>query len=276
MGKTIMDEQKTARVGVRDLQRLRRQGRRLVAITAYDHAFAQLADQAGVDLILVGDSLGMTCLGFATTVPVTLEHMLHHTAAVCRGVRRAMVIADMPFMSYHLSPEQALVNAARFLQEAGADGVKLEGGERLAPTVQRLVQAGIPVLGHIGILPQSVLADGGYHVRGRSPGEAAQLLADAQALAAAGAFAVVVEGVASAVAGQITAAVDIPTIGIGAGADCDGQIQVLHDLLGLTPEFVPKHAKPYLQLATQVRQALEQYGEEVRAGSFPGQEQSFT
>jgi 3-methyl-2-oxobutanoate hydroxymethyltransferase len=262
-------------VNVRQLQRMAAAGDRIVALTAYDTATARLVEAAGVDLVLVGDSLGMTILGHRTTVPVTLSDILHHTAAVVRGVKRAMVVADMPFMTYQVSPEQALSNAARCLQEAGADAVKLEGGSGMAPTIARLVQAGVPVMAHIGLMPQSVLTEGGYRVRGRGESEAAALLADAEAVQQAGAFALVLECVTATVAERITAALQIPTIGIGAGAGCSGQIQVVHDLLGLSGEKVPRHAKTYVNLAQQIRAAVETYAAEVRHGQFPGAEHSF-
>ncbi len=236
---------------------------------------ARLADESGVDLILVGDSLGMTMLGYETTIPVTLRDCLHHTAAVKRGVKRAMVVADMPFLTYQISPEQALRNAGRLLQESGADAVKLEGGERLAPTIRRLVECGIPVLGHIGILPQSVMAEGGYHVQGRTPETAAQMRRDAAAVQEAGAFALVLEGLPLALSQEITDSSTIATIGIGAGPHCDGQIQVLHDILGLFEDFVPRHTKRYAALADQIRAALAAYRDEVRDGRFPSEEQSF-
>ena len=263
------------KVGVQQIRKWTAAGRRLVVVTAYDALMARLADESGVDMILVGDSLGMTMLGYETTIPVTLRDCLHHTAAVKRGAKRAMVVADMPFLTYQISPEQALRNAGRLLQEAGADAVKLEGGERLAPTIRRLVDCGVPVLGHIGILPQSVKAEGGYRVQGRTPEAAAQLQRDAAAVQTAGAFALVLECLPMALSQEITAGTAIPTIGIGAGPHCDGQIQVLHDILGLFEDFVPHHTKRYAALADQIRQALAAYRDEVRGGSFPTEEQSF-
>lgn len=263
------------KVTVRTLQQMRKEHLPITALTAYDFQFARLVDSAGADLILVGDSLGMTTLGFETTIPVTLEDMLRHTAAVVRGVKRALVIADMPFLTYHVSPGQALINAGRMLQEAGAGGVKLEGGRAIAKTVAKLTGAGIPVLGHIGILPQSVLTDGGYRVHGRSSDEARALLDDAQALADAGAFAIVLEGLPAGLAAKITANTDIPTIGIGAGPNCNGQIQVLHDLLGLFHRFVPKHAKCYAHLAETVAAAVQAYRQDVVDGTFPAEENTF-
>ena len=250
-------------------------GEKICALTAYDYTFAHLADEMDVDLILVGDSLGMTVLGYENTIPVTLEQSLHHTAAVARGVSRGLVIGDMPFLTYHLSAEQALENAGRYLQEAGADGVKLEGGRKMSTTIERLVSAGIPVLGHIGILPQSVLAEGGYRVHGRTKEEFAMLKEDAKAVEAAGAFAMVLEGIPIERSRELTAMLSIPTIGIGAGLHCDGQVQVVHDILGLFEKFVPKHTKRYAELAEAVRSAMGAYHEEVKAGKFPAEEHSF-
>lgn len=264
------------KVSTRALLRMAAAGEPIVVCTAYDALFGRLVDEAGVDVILVGDSLGMTVLGYENTIPVTLDQMLHHTAAVSRSVTRAMVVGDMPFMTYHLNPEQALTNAARFLQEAGADAVKLEGGARMAPIVERLVRSGIPVLGHIGILPQAVLVDGGYHVRGRTPEEAEKLKEDARAIAQAGAFGIVLEGLPTDLGGEITEALAIPTIGIGAGPKCSGQVQVIHDILGLFEEFVPRHTRQYASLANTVRNALTQYCADVRGRAFPGKEQSFS
>ncbi len=264
------------KLGVRELRQRKQTGERIVSVTAYDAQMARLVDEAGVDFILVGDSLGMTMLGYKTTIPVTMEDCLRHTAAVVRGARRAMVVGDMPFLTCHLGPEEALRQAARFLQEAGADGVKVEGGVEMAPTIRRMVQAGIPVMGHVGLLPQAVLAEGGYRVHGRTPEDADAVFADAVAVAEAGAFAVVLEGVTSSLAQRVTEALAVPTIGIGAGPRCDGQIQVLHDLLGLFEDFVPRHTKRYAELGAAVRQAIGAYGEDVRAGRFPGKEQSFS
>jgi len=267
---------KAERVGVRELAALKREGKPIVVVTAYDTGMARFADQVGVDLVLVGDSLGMTVLGYRTTIPVTLADCLHHTAAVVRGVQRAMVIADMPFLSYQISPEQALTNAGMLMQQAGADGVKLEGGEIMAPTVRRLVDCGVPVLGHIGILPQQVKTEGGYRVQGRTPEAADHLRRDAAALQAAGAFAVVLEGIPLTLSRDLSDMLDIPTIGIGAGPHCSGQVQVLHDILGLSEDHLPRHAKRYAHLGEAVRAALTAYSDEVRSGTFPGQEHSFT
>lgn len=249
---------------------------RLACLTAYDAGMARLLDEAGIPLILVGDSVANTMLGHATTLPVTLEQMLHHTAAVARGVAGALVVGDMPFMSYQAGDDQAVRNAGRFLQEAGADAVKLEGGRLRAGLIRRLVDNGIPVMGHIGLTPQSVLALGGYKVQGRQPEAAAALLADAEALDQAGVFSLVLECVPAALAQTITQAVSVPTIGIGAGPACDGQILVLHDMLGLTPPgATAKFVKRYAELGTAVSQAVQQYQSEVESGVFPTPEQSY-
>lgn len=255
--------------------RFGKDGRRIVALTAYDFPFARLVDASGVDLILVGDSLGMTVLGYENTVKVTMDDMLRHTAAVARGVRRALVVADMPYLSYHISDEQALANAGRFIQEAGAQAVKLEGGRRMQSRVELLVTSGIPVLGHLGILPQSVLVDGGYHVRGRTEADVTDLLEDAAALVEAGVFAIVLEGITADVAARITESIPVPTIGIGAGLGCDGQVQVIHDILGLMPDFAPRHAKQYADLGALISEAIGHYCEEVRQGQFPDEENTF-
>jgi 3-methyl-2-oxobutanoate hydroxymethyltransferase len=241
-------------------------------LTAYDAATARLLDEAGIPLLLVGDSLGMVVLGYADTTAVTMEDMLHHTKAVVRGSRRALVVADMPFMSYTVSIERALDNAARFVQEAGAQAVKLEGGEAVAETIRRLVAAGIPVMGHVGLTPQQVLNLGGFRVQGRSRDAAEQILRDALAVAAAGAFALVLECIPAELAGLITETLEIPTIGIGAGPDCDGQVQVIHDALGWIPDFTPKHAKRYADLDETIRGAAKRYADEVRAKRFPAAE----
>ncbi len=264
------------KISVRQLRQMAERQEKIVAITAYDATTAQLVDECGVHLILVGDSMGMTMLGYKTTIPVTIQQCLHHTAAVVRRTQHALVVGDMPFLTYQISPEEALRNAGRFLQEAGADAVKLEGGANVAPCVKRLVSAGIPVLSHIGIMPQSVLAEGGYRVRGRNPEEAEQLLADALAIQDAGAFGIVLEGLPMQLSKRITEQLDIPTIGIGAGPFCDGQVQVIHDLLGLFEDFVPKHAKQYANLAEATRNAVSQYVSEVQDGQFPDEEHSFS
>lgn len=247
---------------------------RFAVLTAADFLTAQLIDEAGLPMILVGDSLGMTVLGYDTTLPVTLEQMLHHTAAVRRGAPRAMVITDLPFLTYQASVAEAIINAGRCVKEAGADGVKLEGGELRVPQVKALVENGIPVLGHIGLLPQSVHAMGGYRVQGRTEEEIERLLRDARALEEAGVFAMVLEAMPAETARRITEAVSVPTIGIGAGPHCDGQILVVHDMLGMT-ERPPKFVKRYADLRTAMRQAISAYRAEVEAGAFPGPEHQY-
>lgn len=249
--------------------------RRLVALTAYDYGMARLVDEAGAALVLVGDSLGMTVLGYKDTLPVTMEDMLRHTAAVARGVTRAVVVTDLPFLSYQVSVAQAVENAGRCLKEAGASAVKIEGGVSRAETIRALVDNGIPVLGHVGLLPQSVRAGGGYRIRGREAEDAARVLDDARAVAQAGAFAVVLEGIPAALAAEITASVDVPTIGIGAGPRCDGQILVLHDLLGLYGGRQPRFVKRYADLGPVILEALKRYADEVEAGVFPGPEHAY-
>lgn len=243
-------------------------GERLVVITAYDSPSARLADEAGVDAILVGDSLGMTVLGYRDTLSVTMDEMLHHVAATSRGATRAMVIADMPFMSFQVTAEDALRNAGRFLSEAGATAVKVEGGRRVAETVRRIVDAGIPVMGHVGLTPQSVHALGGYRVQAKETMAALALIDDCRALEEAGAFAVVLECIPAELAEIATAAVDIPTIGIGAGIGCDGEVQVFHDLVGLS-ERTPRHASRYAEVGSAIRDAITRYVADVRSGAFP-------
>ena len=246
---------------------------RIPALTAADAASGRLLDEAGIPLILVGDSLGMTVLGYSSTLPVTLEQMLHHTAAVVRGVKNAMVVADMPFLTYQVNDDEAVRNAGRFLQEAGADAVKLEGGAERGALIRRMVLNGIPVMGHIGLTPQSV-KELGYAVQGRGAG-GVKMIADAKALEEAGVFALVLEACPAPLAAEITATVSIPTIGIGAGAGCDGQILVLNDMLGLFSEFRPKFVKVYAELGEHMRQAFTAYASDVREGRFPGKEHGY-
>ncbi len=245
---------------------------KITCVAAYDYAMARILDEVGIQLILVGDSLAMTVLGYKNTLPVSMEDMLRHTAAVVRGVTNALVVADMPFLSYQVSEEQALLNAGRFIKEAGAGAVKLEGGAIRAPLVRRLVENGIPVLGHIGLTPQSVGVIGGYKVQGRVRKEAAGLMADARALEKAGAFALIVECVPAAVGEGITRLVRIPTIGIGAGPSCDGQILVAHDMLGMYSDLTPRFARRYADLGRLMKQAFAEYRKEVETGKFPGPE----
>ncbi len=248
---------------------------RIVALTAYDALMARLVDEAGCDLILVGDSLGMLVLGYENTLPVTMEEMIHHAKAVRRGVRRALLVGDMPFLSYQVGKEEAIRNAGRFLKEAGCAAVKIEGGQEMVDIISAVVQAGIPVLGHIGLTPQTAQNLGGFKVQGRDEEGARKILEDARVLEEAGVFALILECIPAALSGLITERVSIPTIGIGAGPQVDGQILVLHDLLGLFEEFRPRFAKAYVQLAPKIRQALSAYTEEVRKGVFPREEHSF-
>ena len=264
------------RVTIRDIARMKSRGERIPMVTVYDYTSARLADAAEIPIVLVGDSLGMVVLGYDSTIPVTMDDMVHHTKMVARGCRQALIVADLPFMTYQVDQGQALTNAARLLQEGGAQTVKLEGGEAVAETVHRIVQAGIPVMGHIGLTPQSVNAFGGFRVQGRLRAEAVKLLKDAQALQDAGAYSVVLELVPAPLARLISQRLTIPTIGIGAGPKCDGQVQVLHDMLGLFTDFVPKHAKQYATLGEAMKQAFIDYAREVRDGDFPTEQQSFT
>jgi 3-methyl-2-oxobutanoate hydroxymethyltransferase len=256
-------------VTVPQLRDMKQRGERITMVTAYDATFARLFDQAEIDVLLVGDSLGMVVQGHDSTLPVTIDEMIYHCRAVARGARRAHVVGDMPFLSWQVSPEDALRNAGRFLAEGGAQAVKLEGGVDAAPTIERIVRAGIPVMGHVGLTPQSVHAMGGFRVQGKTEAAAASVLADAMAVSDAGAYALVLEGIPSDLAHQITDAVPIPTIGIGAGPHCDGQVLVCYDLLGLTPDLKPKFVKRYAELFAEGLAAARQYRDEVRAGAFP-------
>jgi 3-methyl-2-oxobutanoate hydroxymethyltransferase len=262
-------------ITINQIKEMKPKGEKIAMLTAYDYSTAKLIDEAGIPLILVGDSLGMVVLGYESTIPVTMEEMLHHTKAVARGTKRAIVIGDMPFMTYHISVEDALRNAARFIQEGSAQAVKLEGGVTVAEKVKRIVECGIPVMGHIGLTPQSIHQFGGFKLQGKTPEAAARLLEDARALEQAGAFAIVLETIPTQLARIITAKVNIPTIGIGAGPDCDGQVQVINDILGSYADFVPKHAKQYVKLTDIIRKAVTEYHNEVKAGQFPTEAQSF-
>jgi len=264
------------RVTINQIKEMKQKGEKITMLTAYDYSIARIVDEVGIPLILVGDSLGMVVLGYESTIPVTMDEMLHHTKAVVRGTKQAMVIGDMPFMTYHISVDDALRNAARFIQDGGAQAVKLEGGVTVAEKVSRIVECGIPVMGHIGLTPQSIHQFGGFKVQGKTPETAARLVKDAQALEEAGAFAIVLETVPTQLATLITQKLDIPTIGIGAGIGCDGQVQVINDILGSFADFVPKHAKQYAKLTDIIRSAVTEYHSEVAAGSFPTDQQSFS
>ena len=264
------------RISINKIREMKQKGEKITMLTAYDYVTAKLVEEAGIPMILVGDSLGMVVLGYESTIPVTMEEMLHHTKAVVRGTSKALIVGDMPFMTYHLSTEQALQNAARFIQEAGTQAVKLEGGVTVADKVKRIVDCGIPVMGHIGLTPQSINQIGGYKIQGKTPEVAARMLDDAKALEQAGAFSVVLETVPTALATLITEKISIPTIGIGAGVGCDGQVQIINDIMGSYTGYIPKHAKQYAKLVDIMSNAISQYHEEVTTGQFPTDENSFS
>ncbi|HVR64956.1 MAG TPA: 3-methyl-2-oxobutanoate hydroxymethyltransferase [Polyangia bacterium] len=255
--------------------RARKGGDKVVALTAYDVVFARLADQAGVDVVLVGDSLGMVVQGQASTLPVTVDDVVYHTRAVARGAARAHLCADMPFMSYQASVEDGMRAAGRLVKDAGAESVKLEGGVEIAELIRRLTRAGIPVMGHVGLTPQSLHKFGGFKIQGRTDEQRAAILEDARAVAEAGAFALVIEGVPRALAADITRAVSAVTIGIGAGPDCDGQVMVMHDLLGLEPAWKPRFVRRYAEMGAAAGQAFAAYADDVRAGRFPSKDESW-
>jgi len=254
---------------------LKAEGKRVTCVTAYDYPSSRLVSEAGIEILLVGDSLGMVVLGHDSTLPVTVEDMLHHVRAVVRAKPRSLVVADLPFMSYQTGPIDALRNAGRMVQEGGADAVKVEGGARVAEAVRATVDAGIPVMGHLGLTPQSVLAMGGYRVQGRGEEAKARLLREAKLLESCGAFSLVLEGVPRALAKEVTAALSIPTIGIGAGPDCDGQVLVWHDLLGLWFGKPAKFVRRYADLGGAAKDGLERFAADVRAGAFPGDAESY-
>lgn len=258
-----------------DFEKMKQAGEKISMLTAYDYPSAQWVEEAGVDMILVGDSLGMVVLGYDSTVPVTMEEMLHHTKAVCRGATQTFVVADMPFMSY-ATLDLAIMNAGRLIKEGGADAVKLEGGYNVVPIVQALTRAGIPVVGHIGLTPQTANQLGGFKVQGRDLNSAKQLVEDGHALEEAGAFLLTLEAIPRQVAGQLSKELKIPTIGIGAGLDCDGQVLVFHDILGLFKRFKPKFVKQYAQLGDDAVQAIQIYHKEVKSSLFPAEEHTFS
>ncbi|MDA1188090.1 MAG: 3-methyl-2-oxobutanoate hydroxymethyltransferase [Chloroflexi bacterium] len=263
------------RVTIQQLKDMKERGERIAMLTAYDYTSAKLVEQADVPVILVGDSLGQVVLGHDSTIPVTMDDMIHHSRAVVRGTEKAHIVVDMPFMSYHAEWPAAVRNAGRLMKEGGVNSVKLEGGRDLTRTVQRMVKAGIPVMGHIGLTPQSVNQLSGYKVQGRSSEQAAELLADAVALEEAGAYAIVLELVPAPLAKLITEKLSIPTIGIGAGPYCDGQVQVFHDVMGLFEDFVPKHTRRYAKLGDEIRQAVWTYVADVKDGRFPTAAESY-
>ncbi len=263
-------------VTAHELQKMKERGDRIVVLTCYDALFARLLDASGVDVLLVGDSVNQVLAGAETTLSATLEQMIYHATMVRRGTTRAMVVCDLPFLSYQISPQEAIRNAGRVMQQTGCHAVKLEGGSSMADTVRALVDVGIPVMGHLGLTPQSVHALGGYRVQGRDEKAAERLQADAQALERAGAFSIVLELIPAPLASRITKALTIPTIGIGAGPACDGQVLVLPDMLGLNDRFTAKFVKHYAALAQDVRDAVQRYAAEVREGRYPGPEHSFS
>jgi len=258
-----------------DIQAMKKQGKKITMLTAYDYPMALLEDRAGIDVILVGDSLAMTVLGHENTLPVTMEEMIHHTKAVVRGAKHCLIVGDLPFMSYNTSEREAILNAGRLMKEAGADAVKLEGGVSVKDTVKAIVKGGIPVMAHIGLTPQTISMLGGFKVQGKDAQAAQKIIDDALSLEEAGAFSVVLEAVPAPIAKMVTDRLTIPTIGIGAGVHCDGQVLVVHDMLGLFDRFTPKFAKRYVNLSEQILKAFEAYIEEVVKGTFPTDQHSF-
>lgn len=255
--------------------KMKNQDEKIAALTAYDYLMALFLDDAGIDLILVGDSGAMVFSGYDSTIPITVDEMLYHTKAASRGVKRALLVADMPFLSFQVSPEEALRNAGRFIKEGGAEAVKMEGGEPIAETVNRVVNAGIPVMGHLGLTPQSINRFGGYKVQARTEQEIERLISDARALEQAGVFSIVLEKIPAIAAKKVTEKVSVPTIGIGAGPHCDGQILVTHDILGLFEKFRPKFVRVYAEMGREIREACARYSEDVKIGNFPSFEESY-
>ena len=260
---------------VLDILQMKQSGEKIAVLTSYDYPFARLVDGEGIDVILVGDSVGSVVSGYDTTLPVTMDEMIYHTRAVVRGSDQALIVADMPFMSYQVDQRDARLNAGRLIKKGGAHAVKLEGGMNVASTIRSIVDMDVPVMGHIGLTPQSIHRMGGYKVQGREEAQACQLLADAQAVEEAGAFAIVLEGIPADLAAKVTAAVSIPTIGIGAGIDCDGQVLVIHDILGLCEKYSPKFVKKYADVSGLIKTGISDYIREVKAGDFPDDEHSF-
>lgn len=266
---------KTKKVTIHTLETMKERGEKITMLTAYDATFALLLDESQIDVLLVGDSLGMVVQGHDTTLPVTLDEVIYHCRAVARGTQRAHIVGDMPFMSYQASIHEAMLNAGRLIKEGGAHSVKLEGGAQHAELVRKLVSAGIPVMAHIGLTPQSVHQLGGFKIQGRGDGEADVLLQDALALQEAGAYSIVLEGIPCVIAEKISKALKIPTIGIGAGPDCDGQVLVIYDLLGMNDSFKPRFVRRYENLATRIRTAVDSYAADVKSGAFPSEQESF-
>ena len=271
----MSNQNKSSRKTTLDIKKMKASGEKITVLTAYDYAISSILDECNIDMILVGDSLGMVVLGYDTTLPVTMEDMLHHTKAVSRAAQNALIVADMPFLSYQISPASALANAGRFLQEANAQAVKLEGGREYAETVQKIVSAGIPVMAHLGLTPQSIHQIGGYKVQGKKEDAARKIVEDAKILEEAGAFSLVLECIPEGLASEITHSLTIPTIGIGAGVNCDGQVLVINDMLGIYERFTPKHVKKYANLNLKIKKAVKSYIAEVKHGTFPDSEHSF-
>lgn len=265
----------TKKITIPCLRKMKEEGDKIACLTAYDYITAFLLDEAGIDLVLVGDSGAMVFAGHETTLPITVDQMVYHTQAVSRGVKHGLVITDMPFLSFQISSDEAMRNAGRFLKEGGADGVKVEGGKAIGETVKRLVDVGIPVMGHLGLTPQSIHAFGGYPLRGKNQDEAEMLKQDALIMEQAGVFAIVLEKIPASLAGEITGSLSIPTIGIGAGPACDGQILVTHDILGLFEAFKPKFVRQYAEIGKSIRQAVEHYADDVKKGLYPSKEESY-
>jgi len=265
----------TQKITISSLAEMKAKGEKITMLTCYDYLMSSLLDQSGIDLMLVGDSVGNVLLGYENTIPVTMEEMLHHCKTVTRAAKRALVVGDMPFMSYQVSKEDALRNAGRLMKEANVGAVKLEGGEEVLEIIQKFVATGIPVMGHLGLTPQSINVFGGYGLRGGSSEESDKIIKDAKKIEEAGAFAVVLEKIPAALAKKITASLKIPTIGIGAGVDCDGQVLVTHDMLGLFEKFTPKFTKKYAEMAKEMKECFRSYIKEVKAKEFPSQEHSY-
>ena len=271
----MSNQNKSSRKTTLDIKKMKALGEKITMLTAYDYAISSILDECNIDMILVGDSLGMVVLGYDTTLPVTMEDMLHHTKAVSRAAQNALIVADMPFLSYQISGQIALANAGRFLQEANAQAVKLEGGREYAEIVQKITSAGIPVMAHLGLTPQSIHQIGGYKVQGKKEDAARKIVEDAKILEEAGAFSLVLECIPEGLASEITHSLAIPTIGIGAGVNCDGQVLVINDMLGIYERFTPKHVKKYANLNLKIKKAVKSYIAEVKHGTFPDSEHSF-
>jgi 3-methyl-2-oxobutanoate hydroxymethyltransferase len=268
-------QNKINRKTILDIKKMKIEGEKITVLTAYDYGMASIMDECNIDMILVGDSLGMVVLGYDTTLPVTMEDMLHHTKAVSRAAQNALIVADMPFLSYQVSPEVALSNAGRFLKEANAQAIKLEGGQEQVETVHKITCAGIPVMAHLGLTPQSIHQIGGYKVQGKKEDAARKIVEDAKILEEAGAFSLVLECIPEGLASEITHSLTIPTIGIGAGVNCDGQVLVINDMLGIYDRFTPKHVKKFANLNLEIKKAVKTYIAEVKHGAFPDSEHSF-